>query len=174
MNVQSDGNILVNGLFTEYQDTPIKSFVRLYGEGVASQASSSPPTLGEEGYVRYNKDIKAFQAYNGTSWQLFERITPPKELANEDTVNINFSETNLYIQELQSNITYTGSSYLPGSTVTIMIRTTSSRNLSFPSGWVFVGGAKPSSIAANKTALLTITSFGNTERNCVAEYKVQS
>jgi hypothetical protein len=38
---------------------------------------------------------------------------------------------------------------------------------------VFVG-AKPTSIAASKNAVLSITSFGTTEANTVAAYAVQT
>ena len=75
---------------------------------------------------------------------------------------------------LTGNITYTGSSYAPGSSVTIRVTNGSTqRNVTFPTGWLFVG-EKPTNIAANKTAILTVTSFGTTEADCVAAWAVQA
>ncbi len=47
------------------------------------------------------------------------------------------------------------------------------RNLTWPAGWKFVGGAAPASIAANKTALLHLHAFGTGESDVVAQYIVQ-
>ena len=45
-------------------------------------------------------------------------------------------------------------------------------NLTFPSGWTFVG-AKPTNIAGNKIAILTVTCFGSGDSNIIAAYAVQ-
>jgi hypothetical protein len=47
------------------------------------------------------------------------------------------------------------------------------RNMSWPAGWKFVGGAAPASIAANKTALLQLWAFGLNESDIVARYLVE-
>lgn len=47
------------------------------------------------------------------------------------------------------------------------------RNLSFPAGWKFVGGAAPVSIAASKVALLEMWSYGVTDADVVARYSVE-
>ena len=47
------------------------------------------------------------------------------------------------------------------------------RNLSFPAGWVFVGGAAPASIAGNKTALLELWCTGSNDTDVLARYSVQ-
>jgi hypothetical protein len=44
------------------------------------------------------------------------------------------------------------------------------RNLSWPAGWKFVGAAAPASIAANKTALLQLWAFGLNDTDIVARY----
>ena len=46
----------------------------------------------------------------------------------------------------------------------------SERALTFPAGWTFVGAAAPATLAADKTAILTLTSFGTTDANVVAAY----
>ena len=47
------------------------------------------------------------------------------------------------------------------------------RGLTFPSGWTFVGGARPTSIAAGKTALLSLISFTTGDTGVIATYAVQ-
>ena len=47
------------------------------------------------------------------------------------------------------------------------------RTLTFPVGWVFVG-TKPSTIAASKTGVLSLTFFGTADTDCVAAWGVQS
>lgn len=46
-------------------------------------------------------------------------------------------------------------------------------NFTFPGGWTFVGGTAPASIAASKTAILEIWSYGTTDAGVVARYTVQ-
>jgi hypothetical protein len=47
------------------------------------------------------------------------------------------------------------------------------RNMSWPAGWKFVGAAAPASIAANKTALLQLWAFGLNDTDIVARYLVE-
>lgn len=47
------------------------------------------------------------------------------------------------------------------------------RTFSFPS-WVFVGGAAPGSIAAGKTAVLSLRAFGANDSDIIASYVVQA
>lgn len=61
-----------------------------------------------------------------------------------------------------------------GRTVTLrLICDATQRALTFPAGWVFVG-TKPSTIAASKTAVLSLTFFGTADTDCVAAYGVQA
>jgi hypothetical protein len=92
-----------------------------------------------------------------------------------DSIALNFSgETGLYTRTAAGNITFTASNYRVGSIKTVrVIPGASLRNLTFPAGWVFVG-IKPASVAANKTGILTVTSFGTTEGDCVAAWAVQT
>ena len=169
---QSDDKILV-GVYNGSVSVPL---LRLYSESAPGQVGSTVPIGGETGFVRYNADISAFQAHNGASWELLERVTtPPTSLESAGTVDIDFTGSTLRTQgDLTGDITYAGSNYLTGSSVTVKVKNgSSSRNLTFPAGWVFVGG-KPADISANKTGILTITSFGTTESDCVAAWAVQS
>lgn len=72
-----------------------------------------------------------------------------------------------------SSVTYTGTNYGAGSVLTIrVVNSTSKVDLNFPAGWKFVG-FKPSLILPNKTAILSVTSFGTTEADCVAAWAVE-
>lgn len=50
---------------------------------------------------------------------------------------------------------------------------TSEVDLAFPAGWKFVNSAAPSTLAANKVALLFLLAFGTTDAAVVASYAVQ-
>jgi hypothetical protein len=96
-------------------------------------------------------------------------------LATTGTVNLDFSVEGYKTQPaLTGNVTYTASNYAAGRSVTVrVINGSTQRTLTFPTGWVFVG-TKPSNIAASKTGVLTVTSFGTTEADCVAAWSVQA
>lgn len=49
----------------------------------------------------------------------------------------------------------------------------SSRTLTFPGSWVFLGNAAPSTLAAGKTAILSVTFFGSADSDAVCAYAVQ-
>jgi hypothetical protein len=87
---------------------------------------------------------------------------------------LDFTSQGYLTHAITGNITYTASNYSDGKGLVVRITSDgTARNFTFPSGWVFVG-AKPTSIAASKTAALSLTSFGTTEANCVAAYAVQT
>jgi hypothetical protein len=92
-----------------------------------------------------------------------------------DTVALDFSGgTGLSTRSAAGTVTFTASNYRAGAIKTArIIAGGSSRTLTFPNDWVFVG-AKPASIASGKTGILTVTSFGTTEADCVAAWAVQT
>jgi len=55
-----------------------------------------------------------------------------------------------------------------------LIGDSSARTLTFPAGWVFLNGTAPSSLAANKTAILFLFCWGTTNSDVTATYAVQS
>ena len=59
-------------------------------------------------------------------------------------------------------------------TTFVLVADGSTRNLSFPAGWVWMAGSEPASIAANKTGILRIGSMGTTDADVVAEYSVET
>jgi hypothetical protein len=74
---------------------------------------------------------------------------------------------------LTGALTFTTSNRVAGRTVVLrLIPGASSRTLTFPADWAFVS-AKPASLAANKTAVLSLTFFGTADADCVAAYAAQ-
>jgi len=92
-----------------------------------------------------------------------------------DSINLNFSgETGLYTRTAAGAITFTATNYRAGAIKTVRILPGgSTRTLFFPPSWVFVGN-KPTSISGSTVGILTVTSFGTTEADCVAAWAVQA
>lgn len=75
---------------------------------------------------------------------------------------------------LGGNVTFTTSNVSNLLELTIrIIGDGSTRNLTFPAGWKFVGGAAPTQLAANKEAILTIVAFGNNDASIRAAYAAE-
>jgi hypothetical protein len=99
---------------------------------------------------------------------------PHSTLTYAATTNIDASVDEFRTVTLTGNITFSTSNLAAGRSKTIrIIGDGSSRTLAFPGGWTFVGAAAPTSLAANKTAILTITAFGSTDSTVIAAYAVQ-
>jgi hypothetical protein len=90
------------------------------------------------------------------------------------TTNLDCDGDGFQTLSLTGNVTFTTSNRASGRSKTIrIVADGSSRNLTFPAGWTFVGAAAPSSIAASKTAILTVTFFGTADSDAIAAYAVQ-
>lgn len=92
------------------------------------------------------------------------------------TVTLDLASVNGYYASftLTGNITFATANLALGRQMTIrIICDATQRTLTFPAGWTFIG-TKPSTIAASKTAVLSLTFFGSTDADCVAAYGVQS
>lgn len=124
---------------------------------------------------------------NGTSWvnssspSIAGIVTAPNynigvtPATDPGTYNFDFSgDTGLYNISIDSDTTFTGSNYTAGALKTARIANGATlRTLSFPAGWVFVNEA-PVEIDVSKVAVLSITSFGTTEGECVAAWAVEA
>ena len=72
---------------------------------------------------------------------------------------------------LTGDITFTTSSVAAARNVSVrVIGDTVSRNLVFPAGWTWLGGAAPTVLEANKVAILSIAAFGATDSTIVASW----
>lgn len=92
------------------------------------------------------------------------------------SVNVDFQSSEyLSIDDVTGNLEFTGSNYTAAREITIRVVETggASRVLTFVSAWEFVG-AKPTTIGANKTALLILRCFGNTAASVVADWEVEA
>lgn len=89
-------------------------------------------------------------------------------------VALDFTGAAYQYVDLTGDITFTSANLGAGRTITVKILADgSARNLSFPGTWQFLGTI-PASIAANKTAILSATSFSNSDALVVAAYSVEA
>lgn len=98
----------------------------------------------------------------------------PVSAEASNSIAINFSTgTGTHTRSATGDVVFTASSYKSGATKTIFITCdATSRNLTFPASWIWVG-PKPTSILASKVGVLTVTSLGTAEANAVASWAVQ-
>ena len=89
-------------------------------------------------------------------------------------VDFDFDSTNaVQTKSISGNTTFTGSNYATGKSITLFITTDgSSRDLAFPSGWVFQG-AKPTDQDASKVGVLTLLCTSTTEASVRCAYAVE-
>ena len=97
-------------------------------------------------------------------------------LAYAPTVNLDFDANGVERIALSGNITLTTSNVGPEWGKWKLLRLdadASPRTLAFPAGWIWVGSAAPTSIAANKKGILELFSFGSADADIVARWTVQ-
>lgn len=97
------------------------------------------------------------------------------DVAYAATVNIDFAAAEyISIDDVTGNLTFTGSNYAAPRHIRVRVVESggSSRALTFPT-WTFVG-TKPTAIAANKTGLLELISYGSSAASVVARWTVQT
>jgi hypothetical protein len=100
------------------------------------------------------------------------RVTPAV-LTYAASVAIDFSSNGFRTLALTGNVTFTTSNRASGRMVAVKISADGSlRTLTFPAGWTFVG-SKPTDIAANKDAVLSVTCFGTADTDVLAAYSVE-
>lgn len=124
--------------------------------------------------VTYSYDINDLTSLDSSSIITAPNYDIDVTTATNDpgTLNLDFSDgTGLIDVNVESDLTFTGSNYRAGAIKTIRITSNASAdtNLTFPAGWVFVG-IKPTTKTKDVTSILTITSFGTTEGDCVAAH----
>lgn len=113
-----------------------------------------------------NPGIQGPQGPAGSSsWSTLTQASP--------TV-IDFDSDDYRTLSLSGNVTFSTTNRGAPKTVTIkIICDGTTRTLTFPADWVFVGD-KPTQIAANKVGALTVTCFGSAETDLVAAYAEQT
>lgn len=91
---------------------------------------------------------------------------------------LNFRERDYRTLLLDGNMIFGAQGHAPAKAVVVRIRNTSgvtSRNLSFPASWIFMGPAgAPSTIAPSRTGILSVTCFGTSDADVIAAWAVQT
>jgi hypothetical protein len=159
---------------------PLDGYVKLNpGSNLTLQTISGPLNLSGGDSETYGLAVANQANFNGSlianADAQIKRLVLLQELLTYATgVNINFQSFAGKRLTLAGNVTFSGSGYLFGAYVIVRIVCDGTlRTLGFPANWKFVGTAAPASIAANKTALLRLWSFGTTEADVVANYLVE-
>lgn len=118
---------------------------------------------------------------SGESWGqtdiVFEFAPVAGGLPYAASVNLNFDyNTSVYLTlNLTGDVTFTTSNRASARAKAVrIIADGSDRNFTFPAGWVWVGLTPPATIAANKTAILSVTCFGADDTDIVATYAVEA
>jgi hypothetical protein len=114
-------------------------------------------------------------AYFGGPTTIGDLLSSVAYLGGVGTVTIDFALGRLQIlMPLYGDVTFATANRLVSRVCQVSIPCgATGRNLSFPAGWIFVGGAAPASIAANKTALLELWCTGSSDTEVIARYSVQ-
>ena len=118
-----------------------------------------------------------------TNWMPCTQGLPGPEWAPTHTTTTYASSINIdmagaeyvSVPNITGNLTVTATNYSSAREIIARFVETggSSRTLTWPVGWVWVGSAAPTSIAANKTGKLTLVSFGTSASSVVARWEVQ-
>jgi len=149
-------------------------------QGIQGDPGSGTMAGGQDTEVQYNDAGDANGAdnltYNETSG-----VTTVKNLQHQvatlvyaASVALDFNAAGLQSVSLTGNITFTTSNRTAGRSLAVRIVADGSlRNFVFPA-WKFIGAAAPASIAANKTAMLSVTCFGAADTDVIAAYAVET
>lgn len=92
-------------------------------------------------------------------------------------IYLNFKEAQYRNLLLSGNVVFAAQYHFPGQSISVRIRNlsgVSSRNLSFPTSWIFLGAGRPTTIGPSKTGILSITSFATSDADVVAVWSVQN
>ena len=113
--------------------------------------------------------------YDGSDWVNEAIPVPTVEALATTTGNVTVDFTKDYLTHaITGNVTYASSNLAAGRTVVIRITCDGTlRNLAFPAGWKFLGD-KPASIAINKVAVLSLTSFTTADAGVIAAYALEA
>jgi len=159
---------------------PVDGFVKLNpGSPVTPQTISGPLIItggdSETIGLAVTNQATFNQIVVETEAQIKRFFLLQESLTYATNVSLNFQTFGGKRLALAGNVTFSSSGNLFGAYIILrIVCDASTRTLTFPSTWKFVGSAVPANIAANKTALLHLWSFGTQESDIVAQYLVES
>lgn len=117
--------------------------------------------------------VNFLQVQGGFSYDRISGAITALAYASSKTLDFNAGTTDQSIT-LAGNLTLASTNLGAGRSITLrIIADGSPRTLSFPAGWIFLNAPAPSTIAASKTAVLTMKSYSTTDASVVAAYAVQ-
>lgn len=158
------------GVYVDSVSGATNNYAIYTNTGLVRFGDTTEATTSGAGSLTTAGGIYAAKATVSNRWETVTSTTTYSATTDIDLTG----STSLTTITLTGNLTLTTSNRAAGRSKTIrIIGDGSIRNLTFPAGWVFVGSSAPSSIAANKTAILTITFFGSNDSDCVAAWAVQ-
>lgn len=109
----------------------------------------------------------------GTAVNTFTESVTHSTLEYSPVIAVSFRESDYRTLALTGNVILNAQHHAPGKSVSIRIQAgASQRTLTFANNWKWVG-VQPSTIAANKTGVLSLTSLGNSDLEVVAAWSVQ-
>ena len=150
--------------------------IKRHGAGKIKGLSNDTKPVNSEDSAEFTESNtgKIFDYTSSTStWT--ERIGEirGKTTPSATTTSLDFNSDQLQTISISANTTFTTTGLASGKSKTIKITTDGTlRTLTFPA-WKFVG-SKPANQAASKIGILTLTSFGTTDAECVAAYAVEA
>lgn len=138
----------------------------LLGGGAAADPTSSADLAFDD-----STDILTLAGYLQSKGV---RFTTGTSLTSSTSVAIDMALEEYRSLSLAHDVTFTTSNRASGRVQRLrIICDATPRNLTFPGGWVFLNAAAPASIAASKTAILTLRSYGTADSDIVATWEVQ-
>ena len=128
-------------------------------------------TTGRHGFLAKLSNVaKEFLNGVGAFASLFSEST----LTYANPATIDFSSDDFRTVTLTGDIVFQSSNLAAGKCISVrIIGDGSDRAIGFPGTWIFVGSAAPTTLAAGKTAILSATSFSNTDANVIAAYSAE-
>jgi hypothetical protein len=148
---------------------------------VTARATDNFSTIlrGQEGTTAVNLNTagKTYTILAALTEKFFSDISSSAltALTYSSTLGLAFADQHLRRSlSLTGNITFTGSGYADGREITLFVTgDTVTRTIAFPSGWRFFG-SKPSDIAANKVAVLSLQCTTGAESGVRAAWSVEA
>ena len=90
------------------------------------------------------------------------------------SVDLNFATFGQKLINLTGNLAVTASNMQNSRNLVVRLKSdASTRTLSFPAGWRWIGATAPANIAANKIAMLWLWCFSGSESDVMARYLVE-
>jgi hypothetical protein len=105
---------------------------------------------------------------------VLQLIRIPEDLPWATPFTLNFGTFAGYKITLAGNITFNTVALEPSRRMTlVLVGDASSRTLTWPSGWRWIGGSAPASLAANKVAWLELLSTTTADSGVLARWSVE-